>query len=86
MLPLRSPATINRFLEIEHELISRAEAEAFAGGIFTKEQAHVPRIQVIMVRPRQVVDLSEMARKGVLRRRHNSAPVLRLAPQSDAAT
>jgi hypothetical protein len=44
MLPLRSPATINEFLEIEHELISRAEAEAFAGGIFTKEQACVPRI------------------------------------------
>jgi len=51
MLPLGPTPTINRFLKIKHELIGRAEGEAFTGGILTKEQASVVNAQVMMVWP-----------------------------------
>ncbi len=85
MLPFRADPTIDRLLKIEHELIGSTETKAFAGGILAEEQACVTGIKVMMVWPRQIVDLSETARKGVLRCRHNSAPVWRPVPQSGAA-
>ncbi len=65
MLPFGPPAAINGLLEVQDDLVGRAEAEPFACCIFAEEQAGVGLGQVKVVTSCKIVDLCKTARKGV---------------------
>ena len=64
MSPLRSTASVRRFLEVQNEVIGGAIGLALTRGVLAEEVTLVVRIEVVVVWTRKLVNLGEVMRKG----------------------